>query len=135
FLAHGTPFSGRLPRSEAAGIYIAAFFLGTPLATYVPELLAFQEGRSLEQLDRAKVASTLRGLPASHLLLLGTIPLLAFLPPAEIVDYLERQDPGRYWAASLLTTAVLVTAGPNEGGEFRVFPTRDQLAKLGGNPF
>jgi len=30
---------------------------------------------------------------------------------------------------------VLVTAGRNEGGEFRVFPTRDELARIGGNPF
>ena len=135
FLAHGAPFSGRLPRSKAAGIYIAAFFLGTPFVAYVPELFAFEEGRSLEQLDRAKLASTLRGLPASHLLLLQTIPLLALLPPAEMIDYLERQDPGRFWAASLLTTAVLVTGGPDQGSEFRLFPTRDQVAKIGGNPF
>jgi len=135
FLKQGGPFSGRLPRSEAAGMYLGALFLGGPASAYVPELFALQRAGGLERLDRVKVTSTLRALPASHLLLLGTIPLLAFLPPAEIVDYLERQDPGRYWAASLLTTAVLVTAGPNEGGEFRVFPTRDQLARIGGNPF
>ena len=57
------------------------------------------------------------------------------LAAAEIVDYLERTDPGRYWAASLLTTAVLATSGPGSPSEFRLFPTHEEFAKIGGNPF
>ena len=77
----------------------------------------------------------LRGLPASQVLLLRTVPFLPLLSAAEIVDYLERADPGRYWAASLLTTAVLATSGPDSPSEFRLFPTHEEFAKIGGNPF
>ncbi len=135
FAATGTPFSGRMSREEAAGIYLVLIFGADPTTLYIPELRPFQTAGRLEALDRSEVARVLRGLPASQVLLLRTVPFLPLLSAAEIVDYLERADPGRYWAASLLTTAVLATSGPDSPSEFRLFPTHEEFAKIGGNPF
>src|SRR5262245_30404308 len=135
FLADGKPFAGRLSRSDAVGIYGAAFVLGYQTSPDLPELDGFDDVSSLADLDRTRVRSALRSLPASHFVLLHTIPLLPLLSPPEIVEYLERQDPGRYWSTSLITTAVLVTAASDGDGSFRLLPKPEELAKIGGNPF
>ena len=113
FLRSGTRVSRPVPREESLGLF-AGMLLLPGVEPRHPALTALlrrvESGR--EKPDRDAVRSTLDSLPASRLILMRTVALLAYLEPDEMVAYLERHDPSRFWSASLLTMAVLITADP-----------------------
>jgi hypothetical protein len=108
YVETGVPFRGSVARQDAAPavcIGTAGMLVGEP---HLDELL--RDGTPAKD-----VSDALDALPPSHLLLEAALPWLATMPRDRMLAFLARQDPGRYWTARLIGTALLHGLGlPSE---------------------
>jgi hypothetical protein len=101
----GRSFVGRIGREDLAAGSLNAIAAALDTSDVVRGLVARLQARAALG-NGAAVAAELRGLPPSPLLLLQTIPILSLLPPEDLVSYVERHDPTRYWAALVMASAI-----------------------------
>jgi hypothetical protein len=84
----------------------------------LPEVQSWEDGRdSLERIDRTQLASRLRSLPSSRLVLFVALRPISALPARDIVRELARHDPSGYWSACALATVDYLAAKGAAGRE------------------
>ena len=97
----GRTFVGRVGRDDLPAESLKLLAAALTTSDVVPALIA----RLQTKAGTAVVAELLR-LPPSPLVLLQTFPILSRLPPDDVIPYVERNDPTRYWAALVMAGAV-----------------------------
>jgi len=116
YLKTGKPFSGVITNEQLIGFSLIMVFISEDVQrdrlTHLDTGLKVGENIDVhgadQGLDRRDVLRRLRKLSRSHFILASTVPAVSYLPtPESIVAYLESQDPGRYWSATILSWASL----------------------------
>lgn len=116
YITTGQPFSAAIDRETLGAFPMTAMVFMADIMNR--GMIQFDTGIYLNEspitdgvdsnLNRNIVFQKLQKLPVSHLTLGATIYAIPYLPtPESILIYLESQDPGRYWSASILCSAVL----------------------------
>lgn len=131
YLETGQPFAGTMDREALEAFPMAVMVLAGNInfvgvaqfdaGVYSNEGL--MKGQINPNLNQNTVFQKLQKLPTSHFALSATIYAISYLPtPESILTYMESQDPGHYWSASILCSAALYrTAGPSESSKARSF--------------
>lgn len=131
YLETGRSFAGSIGKEEVAG---ASWILMMQAGVNEFGVSRFDTGLSpnfdltgreaVGDINRNTVLIKMKNLPRSHLVFTATMPAVSYLPtPESVLEYLQYQDPGGYWSASLLAMAVAeeLYADPSQSKSSRSF--------------
>lgn len=149
YLETGKPFSGSISKHLLPEFMMIMVMTQADLAgrNFSPLDIGLQFDRvnriyqENQNVDSKIILQKLNALPRSHMVLASTIQAISYLPtPESVLEYLESQDPGRYWSASILFMARLdemrQTKGPSLfPGLSRVKPGTSSPLRLAGDQF
>jgi hypothetical protein len=107
FLKTGKRFAGSLSGDEAAGFIGQIYFTSAGLGELGLDPALNPYNATTTTLTPAEIETKLAALLPSHSTFQMTWIFATHLPPAAARKWLDRNDPGGYWSASLLTLAAM----------------------------